>query len=232
MSHVRFPGETPEYRAARDALTEAETDLTRLVEDVAGLRRRLPPGGTVTQDYAFTEGPADLAADDPARTVLLSQLFAEHDTLLLYSFMYGPQMERACPMCTSLLDGLDGSAPDVTQRAALAVVAKSPIGRIREYARERGWANLRLVSSAANSYNRDYHGEDDSGGQVSRINVFTRRGGQINHFYATEQTTTVEGQDDRHADLIWPLWNMLDLTPAGRGAGWRPAYSPKRPLTW
>jgi predicted dithiol-disulfide oxidoreductase (DUF899 family) len=232
MSRVRFPGETPEYRAARDALTEAETDLTRLVEDVAELRRRLPPGGTVTQDYAFTEGPPGLAADEPTRTVLLSQLFAGHDTLLLYSFMYGPQMERPCPMCTSLLDGLDGSAPDVTQRAALAVVAKSPIGRIRDYARERGWANLRLVSSAANSYNRDYHGEDEGGGQVSRLNVFTRRGGQITHFYATEQTTVLEGQDDRHVDLIWPLWNLLDLTPAGRGGDWRPAYSPKRTPAW
>jgi predicted dithiol-disulfide oxidoreductase (DUF899 family) len=229
MSDVRFPGEPAGYRAARDALTQAETELTRRVEEVAALRRSLPPGGTVPEDYAFTEGPADLAADRPARPVRLSELFGEHDTLLLYSFMYGPDMDRPCPMCTSLLDGLDGAVPDVAQRAGFAVVAKSPVGRIRAYARERGWSNLRLVSSAGTSYNRDYHGEDEHGGQVSRMNVFTRRGGEIAHFYATEQAAAAPGQDDRHVDLIWPLWNLLDLTPAGRGGDWRPAYSGRPP---
>jgi predicted dithiol-disulfide oxidoreductase (DUF899 family) len=149
----------------------------------------------VSGDYVFTEGPADLAACGPTREVRLPELFGEHDTLLLYSFMYGPEMSRACRMCTSLLDGLDGAAPDVLERAGFAVVAKSPIGRLRQYARERG--------------------------------VFTRDDGVIRHFWASEQSETLPGQDERHADMLWPLWNLLDLTPGGRG-DWRPAYSPKR----
>ena len=144
--------------------------------------------------------------------------------------MYGPEMSRPCPMCTSLLDGLDGAAPDILQRAGFAVVAKSPIGRLRQYARERGWANMRLVSSVGSTYNRDFRGEDEQGDQVSRMNVFTRDDGGIRHFWATEQTASLPGQEDRHVDMIWPLWNLLDLTPAGRG-DWHPAYSPKRPVT-
>jgi predicted dithiol-disulfide oxidoreductase (DUF899 family) len=227
MSNVRFPNEPDQYRPAREALTQAETELTRRIEEVAALRRSLPPGGTVPEDYVFTEGPADLAADAPTRQVRLSELFGGHEALLLYSFMYGPDMSRPCQMCTSLLDGLDGAASDVLERAGFAVVAKSPIGRLRQYARERGWVNLRLVSSAGTSYNSDYHGEDDEGEQVSRMNVFTRDGGEIRHFWASEQDETLPGQEPRHVDTIWPLWNLLDLTPAGRG-DWHPAYSAKR----
>jgi len=230
MGNAHFPGESPEYRAARDALTLAETELTRQIEEVAALRRNLPPGGIVADDYVFTEGPADITADAPTREVRLSALFGDYDSLLLYSFMYGPEMSRPCPMCTSLLDGLDGAAPDILQRAGFAVVAKSPIGRLRQYARERGWANMRLVSSVGSTYNRDFRGEDEQGDQVSRMNVFTRDDGGIRHFWATEQTASLPGQEDRHVDMIWPLWNLLDLTPAGRG-DWHPAYSPKRPVT-
>jgi Bacterial protein of unknown function (DUF899) len=87
----------------------------------------------------------------------------------------------------------------------------------------------RLAEHAAgflggNSYSRDYHGEDDGGEQLSKMNVFSRSGGQIRHFYGTEQADPPPGQDDRHVDLLWPLWNLLDLTPGGRG-DWRPAYS-------
>jgi predicted dithiol-disulfide oxidoreductase (DUF899 family) len=229
MGNGHFPNESHEYRAARDALTLAETELTRKIEEVAALRRNLPPGGLLPEDYVFTEGPADIAAEGPTRDVRLSELFGRHDSLLLYSFMYGPEMPRPCQMCTSLLDGLDGTAPDMVQRAGFAVVAKSPIGRLRRYAKERGWVNMRLLSSAGSTYNHDFHGEDDQGDQVSRMNAFTRDDGEIRHFWATEQTAHLPGQEDRHVDMIWPLWNLLDLTPAGRG-DWHPAYSPKRPV--
>jgi len=227
MDVVQFPGESPEYRAARDTLTQAESELTRRIEEVAALRRSLPPGGLVPTDYAFTAGPADLSVDEPERTARLSELFGEHDTLLLYSLMYGPQMDRPCPMCTSVVDSLDGAAPDIAQRAGFAVVASSPIGRIRAFARGRGWVHVPLVSSAGTTYNHDYHGENSGGEQLSRMNVLTLTNGEVRHFYATEQSTSVAGQDTRHVDLIWPLWNLLDLTPAGRGQDWRPSYSPR-----
>jgi predicted dithiol-disulfide oxidoreductase (DUF899 family) len=154
--------------------------------------------------------------------VALSELFGDHDTLVLYSFMYGPLMVQACPMCTSLLDGLNGSAPDIGAKVSLAVVASSPLGRIRGYARERGWDRLRLLSSAGTCYNRDYLAETPDGEQRSVLNVFSRNGGEIRHFYATEKGSTGPGQDDRHVDLLWPLWNVLDLTPGGRPPSWRP----------
>ena len=234
MDHERFPNESAQYRAARDALKQAELELTQQLEEVAALRRALPLGGAVPEDYAFTEGPADLAADEPVRSVRLSELFGGHDSLLLYSFMYAPDMARPCPMCTSLIDSLDGAAADLTQRAGFAVVAKSPVERSRAYARERGWVNLRLLSSAGTTYNRDYHGDNPDGSQNSLLNVFTRTSTesgvtQIRHFWASEHGTPPPGQEHRHVDTIWPLWNLLDLTPEGRG-DWHPSYSPKRPV--
>jgi predicted dithiol-disulfide oxidoreductase (DUF899 family) len=201
-------------------------ELTRQIEAVAEQRRQLPPGAEIAEDYVFTEQPSGLDAEERPRQVRLSELFGGHHTLLLYSFMFSPDMARPCRMCTSVLDGLDGAAPDLVQRAGFAVVAKSPAGRLRSFARERGWVNLRMVSSADTTYNRDYHGEDEEE-QLSRMNVFTRRDGVIRHSYATEQTPASPAWDDRHVDLIWPLWNLLDLTPEGRGSDWRPAYSPK-----
>jgi predicted dithiol-disulfide oxidoreductase (DUF899 family) len=133
-------------------------------------------------------------------------------------------MPKACPSCTSILDGLNGTAPHAAQRINLVVVAKSPIKRIRAFARERGWHNLRLLSSANNSYNRDYHGEDKKDSQLPALNVFARRGGKIHHCYCTELLFAPfdQGQDGRHVDLIWPLWNLFDFTPEGRGTDWHP----------
>src|SRR6266851_4150085 len=143
---MRFPGESDKYRDARDELLEAEIDLRRRSEEVAAQRRRLPLGGLLAEDYVFEEGPRDLRAPESVKQVRFSQLFEPgKDTLVVYSFMYGPQMEKPCPMCTSMLDGLDGQAPHITQRVNLVVAAKSPIRRIREHARERGWTRFRLV---------------------------------------------------------------------------------------
>jgi predicted dithiol-disulfide oxidoreductase (DUF899 family) len=126
---------------------------------------------------------------------------------------------RPCPSCTSILDSLDGAVTPVSQRVSLVVIAKSPIARILDFARERGWRNLRLLSSAANSYNADYHGEDAKGSQWPMLNVFTRRDNIIRHAYGSELLFAAKepGQDGRHVDSIWPLWNVLDYTPSGRG---------------
>ena len=227
-STERFPGESASYRAARDELLAAERDLRRQVEQVAELRRKLPLGGELKEDYAFEEGAASLADDTAEASVRFSELFRNgHDTLALYNFMYGPAMQRACPMCTSFLDSLNGTAPHAAQRINLAVVAKSPIGRIRDFARGRGWHNLRLLSSAGNTYNRDYHGETAEGGQLPVLSLFVRRGGRIYHSYSTELVfaPAEPGQNQRHIDMLWPLWNLLDLTPEGRGADWYPRLS-------
>ncbi len=217
---VRFPGEGKAYREARNELLRAEAGLRRRIEAVAALRRKLPLGGPLPEDYVFEE-----ISDATVRRVKLSELFASgKNTLAVYSFMYGPNMAHACPLCTSMLDSLDGAATHLAQRINLAVVAKSPVARIREFAQSRGWRNLRLVSSAGNRYNADYHGETPEGAQLPMLNVFALQRGRIRHTYATELLFMPgeKGQSPRHVDSIWPLWNVLDLTREGRGTRWYP----------
>ena len=133
---VRLPGETPKYRAARDKLLKNEIALRRQIEAVAAERRKLPLGGALKEDYVFDELASATDHTAVRREVGLSELFAKgKDTLVVYSYMFGPQMAAPCPLCTSMLDSLAGSAPHITQRINLAVVAKSPIDRIR-YSRD------------------------------------------------------------------------------------------------
>jgi predicted dithiol-disulfide oxidoreductase (DUF899 family) len=228
LHSVRFPGESDSYRSARNQLLQAEVALRKQVEAVAELRRNLPLGGAVPEDYVFTEGAADLDDSSATRAVRMSELFEpDKDTLVVYNFMYGPEMKSACTSCTSMLDSLNGAAPHVSQRLNLVVVAKSPLERIRAYARERDWRNFRLLSSAANTYNRDYYGESSEGQQRPALNVFQRRDGTIHHFYQSELmfAPAEPGQDPRHIDMIWPLWNLFDFTPGGRGEKWYPKLS-------
>jgi predicted dithiol-disulfide oxidoreductase (DUF899 family) len=218
VATTAFPNESTQYRTARERLLTAEVELRRQIEAVADLRRKLPEGGDVPQDYVFTGEKGD---------VRLSQLFERGNTLLAYSYMYGPDMKQPCPMCTSMLDALNGNAQHIAQRTNLVVIAKSPIERILAFTRGRGWNNLRLLSSAGNTYNRDYHGENAAGAQMPIMNVFVRRDQRVRHFYATEMVFAPEdkGQNARHIDLMWPLWNALDLTPEGRGSDWYPKLS-------
>jgi predicted dithiol-disulfide oxidoreductase (DUF899 family) len=223
---VRFPGETQEYRSARDDLLEREIELRRLEEAVATQRRALPPGGEVPTDYEFEES----TGTDDKRTVRLAELFEDgKDTLFLYSFMFSPDeaglpLEAGCPACTSIIDAVDGEAPHVMQRVNLAVCAKAPIEQFREHARSRGWRNIRLLSSAKNAYNHDYHTESPDGRQDPVATVFVRRDGKIHHFWSSEMylARPDAGEHPRHVDFMWPLWKIFDLTPEGRGTDWNP----------
>ena len=234
---ITFPGESAEYRASRDALLEREIELRRAMETVAAARRELPPGGAVPEDYVFqATGP-----DGATKEVRMSELFAPgRDSLVIYSFMFprdpgderrGPEdgetarlplAEGPCPSCTALLDQLDGAAEHAGQRLNLVAVAKSPLPRIRAFAEERGWRRLQLLSSVANTYNRDYHGETAEGWQRPMLNVFHRDGEVIRHFWGSElfYAPTDSGQDPRHVGTIEPLWNLFDLTREGRPTDW------------
>jgi predicted dithiol-disulfide oxidoreductase (DUF899 family) len=220
---ISFPGETATYREARDRLLQAEIELRRSIEEVAEQRRRLPLGGPVPMDYVFVQaGGGHPSIGTPRK---MSELFRPGmDTLVLYSFMYGPEDSEACPMCTSMLDAMEGETKHVLQRTNFAVVAKSPPERIADFVRSRGWRDLPLLSSNRNGYNLDYKGEDEQGEQQSMLNVFVRRNGEVFHFFGSEIAFAdiEEGQDSRHIDSIWPLWNLLDFTPEGRGTDWFP----------
>jgi predicted dithiol-disulfide oxidoreductase (DUF899 family) len=215
-----FPGESAQYRAARERLLEQEKELRRAAEAVAAARRELPPGGAVPEDYVFEDaGP---------RSVKLSELFAPgKDTLAIYGFMFprSPDSDEPCPGCTAMLDALDGAARHVGQRVNLAVVAKAPLARILAHAEDRGWRHLRLLSSAGITYNRDYFAETEPGAQMPILNVFRRDDGTIRHFWGSEllYEPTEPGQDPRHTDGIDPVWGLFDVTPEGRGTDWFPS---------
>jgi predicted dithiol-disulfide oxidoreductase (DUF899 family) len=234
---IRFPGESAEYRTARDRLLEQEIAERRAMEAVAAARRELPPGGIVPEDYVFQGAGADGAPTD----VRVSELFAPgKDSLLIYSFMFPrdpgdgrpgpaggetaqlPLAETPCPSCVAFLDQLDGAAEHVSQHVNFFVVAKSPLPRVLTFAQERGWRRLRFLSSAANTYNRDYHGENAEGAQRPLLNVFHRDRGTIRHFWGSElmYSPTDPGQDPRHNGTLEPLWNLFDLTREGRPNDW------------
>ena len=222
-----LPNESDDYRAARDRLLQAEMDLRVQVEKVANLRRDLPRGGAVKEDYLFEEGGADLADSETVTRTRLSELFAPgKDSLVIYGFMYAPE-GKPCPMCNAFLDSLNGNAVHIAQRTNLAVVAKAPIEQIRDWARTRGWHNLRLLSSGGCSFNSDYLAETPAGDQLPIVNVFGKTDEGVYHRYASELffVPPEPGQNPRHVDHIWPLWNLLDLTPEGRGSDWYPGYA-------
>lgn len=230
LHEARFPGEPDEYRRARDDLLRDEIELRRQIEAVAAKRRQLPLGGPVPEDYVFEEWDAAAGTTRPVR---LSELFEDgKDTLFVYSFMFkrGKRdlpLEVPCPLCTSIVDGIDGAIPHIAQHVSFAVVTRAPVERIRAHAHARGWRHARLLSSADNSYNTDYRAEGPDGSQYAMSTVFVRRDGAIHHFWSSELWLTFvppePGQDPRHVDFLWPLWSVLDRTPAGRGTSWRPA---------
>ena len=209
----RFPNESEAYRHARNALLAEEIELRRHIERVTELRRKLPPGGEVKKAYRFVgeQGP-----------VTLADLFGNKQTLVIYSYMFGPQRERPCPMCTSFMAALDNKVDDIEQRVALAMVARSPLDRLVAAKQARGWRKLKVFSDLSGDYTRDYVTREDA--DVPGYNVFTRRDGSLRHFWAAEMgpATADPGQDPRGAPDLDLLWTILDTTPDGRGADWYP----------
>jgi predicted dithiol-disulfide oxidoreductase (DUF899 family) len=217
----RFPGESDEYRQARDELLREEMELRRQVELVAARRRELPLGGEVQTDYVFEEWDVDANAP---RAVRLSELFAGgKDTLFLYSFMIvkpeqGLPFVGPCPSCTSIIDGIDGALRHITQQINFAVISKPPIDAFHAHGQSRGWRYARLLSSANNSYNRDYGSEDENGNQWPLATVFTKRDRNIHHTWSSELwwADHEEDQGPRHVDFMWPMWAVWDRTLGGR----------------
>ncbi|HEU4981549.1 MAG TPA: DUF899 family protein [Acidobacteriaceae bacterium] len=208
-----YPNESAEYRAARNALLAEEIELRRHLERVAEQRRALPQGGTIPKDFEFI---------GPNGPVHLSDLFGGKETLMVYSMMFGPQRSAACPSCTSFLTSWDGAAVNLRERVAMAVTARSPIERVLEFQKQRGLMNLRFLSDTSGDYTRTYVSADDA--DMPGFSVFTRRENVIRHFYSPEMSFEMSdpGQDPRGAPDMDLLWQMLDYTPEGRGAGWYP----------
>lgn len=210
---AHFPNESAEYRTARNALLAEEITLRRAIERVARLRRALPPGGKVARDYIF-EGETG--------PVTFSGLFGPHETLIIYSYMFGPAREKPCPMCTSFMASFEGKFPDIAQRVSLAMVATGPIDRLKAAKAARGWVQMPVFSDTTADYSRDYVSADLA--DIPALNVFSRRDGTPRHFWSGEIGFGMAdpGQDGRGSPEMDPLWLLLDATPEGRGTDWYP----------
>jgi predicted dithiol-disulfide oxidoreductase (DUF899 family) len=206
MSELRYPNESRAYREARDALLKDEQELVDKVKSVAARRRTLPAGGALEEDYVF-----EWANEGKVGTkVKFSELFGDKTTLLLYSFMFGPNWDNPCPSCTSLMDGFDRTWYQVSRDAAFAAIAKAPAARINAWARQRGWSQIPLLSGADSPYQADYKCQGDSDDmQWPVMHVFRKVDGRILHFWGTEAMMN-------HVDTVWPYWNLMDFTPEGR----------------
>jgi predicted dithiol-disulfide oxidoreductase (DUF899 family) len=217
-----------EYRAARLELSRAERDLRDQVEAVAARRRALPPG-PLLPEYRFVAGPAELAAGDDPAPVTLLELFGEHDQLLVYHLMFHPEDEHPCLACSMWVDGLHGVHEHLGRAMAFAVITKAPLGKLRGFARRRGWSGLRLVSAHdAPEFLTDLGIEGSRGGQFPALSVFTREtvsggrnGGGARVRHALTQCADYGDGTGRGIDLLSPVWNALDLLPCGRGE-WMP----------
>ena len=227
---TNLPNESPEYLAKREELRLAEIELRNTRERVAELRRALPKGATI-QDYEFLAGPASLDdGDEPVRTVRLSELFtaprlspdasgfsAPDRSLVIYHFMFGKKQVKPCPMCTAWIDGYNGVAHHIAQNVDLAIVAAADPSALRAWARERGWDKLRLLSAGESTFKYDLGSEDVPGHQDSTISVFTRDSdGTLRHFYSGHPWLAGDIKE-RGIDELTPIWNLMDLTPQGRG---------------
>jgi predicted dithiol-disulfide oxidoreductase (DUF899 family) len=216
--NTRLSNESDDYLSKREELRLAEIELMRQRERVAELRRQLPESAIV-QEYVFEEGPADLdAGDTPIRTVRMSELFTAPDrSLVVYHFMYGKKQSNPCPMCTMWIDGLNGVAHHLAQNVDVAIVAAADLADLRAHARKRGWDRLRLLSSGDSKFKYDLGSEDREGNQDSTVSVFTRdNSGTLRHFYSAHPSMS-EDIKERGIDLLTPVYNILDLTPRGRG---------------
>lgn len=229
LRQTNLTNESDEYLAKREELRLAEIELMLQRERVAALRRGLPQGATI-QDYMFEEGPANLdAGDEPVRKVRLSELFTgPNRAVVLYHFMYGKKQANPCPMCTMLIDGWAGVAHHLAQNADVAIVAAADPATLRAHARTRGWGGLRLLSCDDNTFKYDLGGEDREGGQDSAVSVFTKDAdGTLRHFYTAHPRMSTD-INERGLDLLFSVYNILDITPGGRGKWYASLnYAPK-----
>jgi predicted dithiol-disulfide oxidoreductase (DUF899 family) len=215
---TNLPDETPEHLLARERVRLSEIELMRQRERVAELRRKMPPG-PIVQDYEFIEGPTSLdEGDEPISKVRMSDLFTAPDrSLVIYHLMFGKKQTTPCPMCTAWIDGFNGVAQHLAQNIDFVIVAAADPATLRAHARNRGWDRLRLLSAGESTFKYDLGSEDREGNQDSTISVFIKESdGTLRHFYSGHPRM---GEDikERGIDELNPTWNMLDLTPQGRG---------------
>ncbi|MET0333001.1 MAG: DUF899 family protein [Rhizobacter sp.] len=216
LAKTPFPGASADYDAARQALLQEEIEFRRHATRLVDQRRALPPGPVITKNYRFK--------DEQAFEVGLLDLFGDKDTLVTYFWMFGPQRERPCPMCTNWIGSVNGNAADIKQRVALKILGRSPVERQYAFAQERGWRDINFVQTIGDDYAKDLGLLQPDGSEYPALTVYKRDGDKVRLFWASEMTKEMAdpGQDPRDSPDIASLWAILDITPGGRPPDWYP----------
>lgn len=218
-----------EWRAARQDLLAREKEHTRLGDDLARQRRNLP-WVRVDKDYVFR------TADGP-RT--LEGLFAGRSQLVVYHFMFGPDWDAGCPVCSSIADSFDGVLTQLAARDVTMIgMSRAPIEKLLAYRRRMGW-HFDWASTYDSDFNDDFghsHSRErvdsELGGQTPEVparfasqcgtdligymserpglSVFTRSGGDVHLTYSTTA---------RGLETVMTYYRILDLVPRGRDEG-------------
>jgi predicted dithiol-disulfide oxidoreductase (DUF899 family) len=205
-----------EWLAARTTFLEKEKEFTRLRDRLSAERRELP-WVRVEKQYMF---------DGPRGRETLPDLFRGRGQLIVYHFMFAPNWEEGCHLCSFLADHIDGAAVHLAQRdVTLLAVSRAPLTQIEAFKRRMGW-QFEWVSSHGSDFNYDYHvsstqDERTTSGvtynyarweipndDLPGTSVFYRdEAGEIFHTFASYA---------RGVDLLIGAYNYLDLVPKGR----------------
>jgi predicted dithiol-disulfide oxidoreductase (DUF899 family) len=146
MAAVHTTGSTDEHLAARLELLAAEKELTRRGDEVARMRRALP-WVAVEKEYVFDTDGGDKT---------LRELFDGRSQLLVYHFMFGPEWNEGCPVCSYWADNFDGGIVHLKYRdVTMLCASRAPIERLQAYKRRMGWS-FPWVSSGRSEFNYDY----------------------------------------------------------------------------
>lgn len=196
-----------EWQAAREDLLVAEKHATRVLDQLASQRRRLPMV-RVRSDYAFATSAGSRSLVD---------LFDGRPQLAVYQFMdNGP--EHFCPGCTWFTDGVPaaGLARLAESDVSWATVSDMPLAQFTAYAADRGWS-LPFASSHGTTFSADC-----GAGGGFLLSLFIRDGNEVFRTYSTTQ---------RGVDRLVFANNILDLAPYGRQQSWEdsPAGWPQHP---
>jgi predicted dithiol-disulfide oxidoreductase (DUF899 family) len=219
FTQMPFLGASDEYVKARQALMAEEIEFRRHMSRLTEQRRALPPGPVIEKNYRFK--------DANGTDVGFVDLFGKHDALVTYFWMFGPQRERPCPMCTNFLGAVNGNAADIKQRVALKVLGRRPVAQQIAFAQERGWRDLDFVQTVGDDYARDIGALKDDGSEWAAIIVYKRDHDKVRLFWSAGMTPEMAdpGEDPRQAPDVASLWSILDMTPSGRDKDWYPQLS-------
>jgi predicted dithiol-disulfide oxidoreductase (DUF899 family) len=203
-----------EWERARSELLIKEKATTRARDALAAERRRLPMV-RIEKEYVF-EGPGG--------KVRLQDLFEGRRQLIIYHFMFAPDVEgwpsAGCPGCSMVVDHIGHLAHLHARDTSLVLVSRAPLANLEAYKARMGWT-VPWFSSAGTDFNADF-GVTTPEGELFRLSVFLREGEDV---FLTYFTT------DRGVEVLDGNFTLLDMTPFGRQENWEdsPAGWPQTP---